>query len=291
MTDHVSRVAVVTGASSGLGLETARALAARGGEVVLVCRDSGRGASALASTRSGAPQASLELEIADLSSQRAVRALADRLLARHPRIDLLVSNAGVVTRTRAITEDGVERQFAVNHLAPFLLTHLLRGALVAAAPSRVVVVASAVEAMGRLDFEDLSRAGSYDPIDAYCQSKLANVLFTRELARRLGGTGVTANCVHPGVAATKLLLDYSGRPAAYGLVQRLRYLSPRVAARAIVHVATAPELHQTTGAFFVDGAPASGSPASQDTALADRLWRVSEQLTGLGRPSAGEGLS
>jgi NAD(P)-dependent dehydrogenase (short-subunit alcohol dehydrogenase family) len=271
--------AVVTGASSGLGLETARALAERGYHLVLVCRDPGRGAAALASIHASAPRAQVELEIADFASQRAVRSLAERLVVRHPAVHLLVNNAGLVARSREMTDDGLERQFAVNHLAPFLLTNLLEPALMAGAPARVVVVASAVESMGRIDFDDLGRAIRYDPVEAYAQSKLANVLFARECARRWAGRGITVNAVHPGVVATKLLLDYSGRPASFGLVQRLRYPSPRTAAAAVVHLAVSADLSHTTGAFFLDGRPVAGSAASNDPDLAKRLWEVSDALT------------
>jgi NAD(P)-dependent dehydrogenase (short-subunit alcohol dehydrogenase family) len=271
----------VTGASAGIGLETARGLARLGGHVLLVCRDLARGTRARDEIRRGASNDRVDLFVADLASQRAIRRVADEIRARHDRIHVLVNNAGLITRTRAVTEDGIETQFAVNHLAPFLLTNLLIDRLTAGAPSRVVNVASAVEAMGRIRFDDLQGAHQYDPLEAYYQSKLANMLFTFELARRLRAGGITVNCLHPGAIATRLLSDYTGGRWTKTVLNRLRYAGPRRGARTSIYLASSPEVEGVTGTYFVDGRPAASSPASLSPALQARLWDVSARLTHL----------
>lgn len=255
---------------------------------MLICRDRTRGEAAVASIAQSTGNAAVELVIADLASQRQVRHAAGEILARHPALNLLINNAAAITRTRRLTEDSIEWQFAVNHLAPFLLTHLLRPALLAGAPSRIVVVASEVESAGRVDFADLGRAREYDPVDAYCQSKLCNVLFTRELARRLAGTNVIVNCVHPGVVATQLLLDYSGRSAAAGFLNRFRYDGPERAARLVADVALAAEFGRFSGEFISNGVPIAGSVMSRDVELQRRLWMTSEAMTGIAASRADE---
>src|SRR4029453_16040001 len=198
------RVCLVTGASSGIGLETARGLAELGASVVLVARDRERGESARDEVRGDAKGGAIDLLLADLSSRKQVHALAAQVRERYRSLHVLVNNAATIVRAYVETEDGIETQWAVNHLAPFLLTSLLLDLLRASAPSRIVNVASQVEASGSIAFDDVGRRKRYDRVEAYCQSKLANVLFTYELARRLEGTGVTANCLHPGVIATRL---------------------------------------------------------------------------------------
>jgi NAD(P)-dependent dehydrogenase (short-subunit alcohol dehydrogenase family) len=204
------RIFVVTGASRGIGLATAEGLAreGRGRRLVLVCRDPDRGRVAVDRVRracaAGIDQ-TVELLVADLSSLRSVRRLASEVGERYPRLDVLIHNAGVITSDRRLTEDGIETQLAVNHLAPFLLTQLLRGPLTASGTGRVVVVASQVERHGAIRFDDLQGEQSYDALEAYYQSKLANVLFTYALAERWAGTTVTVNCLHPGVVRSNLL--------------------------------------------------------------------------------------
>jgi NAD(P)-dependent dehydrogenase (short-subunit alcohol dehydrogenase family) len=273
------KMCVVTGASAGIGKETALGLARLGARVAIVCRDRDRGAAAVAETRAaGSPQ--VELFLADLSLQEDVRRLAGQLVERLARIDVLVHNAGVVMRERVVTRDGVETTLAVNHLAPFLLTQLLRPTI--EAPARVVVVASQVEARGRIDFGDLSfERTPYEPLAAYCQSKLANVLFTYELTRRLRDTDITANCLHPGVIATNLLCDYMGRPRVMSKVHRLTHPGPREGAQVSLKLATDPALTGVSGRYFRPEGEAASSKQSYDPELARRLWDVSEQLTGL----------
>jgi retinol dehydrogenase 14 len=269
---------VITGANAGVGYEVALGAAKRGAVVAMVCRDRERGEAAKARIEKAAPRAVVVLHIADLAKQGEVRRLASELDARHNRIDVLVNNAGLVALERRVTDDGVETTFAVNHLAPFLLTNVLLGKLRASAPSRVVVVASQVEARGRIRFDDLQLVSGFEPLEAYFQSKLANVMFTYELARRLEGSGVTVNCAHPGVLATNLLCDYMGRPRALSAANRLRHPGPAEGAKGILRLAFAPELAKTTGAYFHEGREAKSSAASHDRAAQERLWEASERL-------------
>lgn len=276
------KICIVTGANTGIGKETAIGLAEMGATVVMVCRNRRRGESAAADIRRLTDNPAVELMIADLSSQRQVRQLAADFQIKHSRLDVLVNNAGVITPRRQRTVDGLETQFAVNHLAPFLLTNLLLDVLKASAPSRIVVVASQVESRGKIEFDDLQGERRYDYMAAYCQSKLANVMFTYELARRLDGTGVTANCLHPGVIATNLLSDYMKRPRAIGMVNRLRYPGPSEGAQTSIYLASDPAMEGVSGRYFrCDTGETPSSKASYDEDAWRRLWEVSEQLTGM----------
>jgi NAD(P)-dependent dehydrogenase (short-subunit alcohol dehydrogenase family) len=279
--DLTALTCLITGATSGIGYETARALVGRGARVLIVARSPERGEPIRAKLAAAQPGARVDLLSADLSRQADVRHLAMAVQERTDRLDLLINNAGVITRTREITTDGLETQFAVNHLAPFLLTNLLLDLLRRSAPARVVTVASQVEAMGTIDLGDLQRERHYDPVGVYAQSKLANVLFTYELARRLQGTGVTANCLHPGVIATKLVDAYYNRTGPARLVSRLRFDGPKTGAASVMHVATASDLAAVSGRYFHEVTPRASSARSYDEALARELWIASARLTGL----------
>lgn len=291
-------ICVVTGGSRGIGLETVRGLAQRGAHVVIVSRDRQTASSARDDVIATTGNERIELESADLSCQDEVRALAARLLARPQRLRVLLHNAAVASPTRRLSPDGIELQWAVNHLAPFLLTSLLTERLVTDAPARVVVVASRAHERGRIDFDDLGGERDYDGPRAYDQSKLANVLFTYELARRLAGTGVTANCLHPGVAPTRLnhYLRPRQPPGSLGLASRALALArrwrrrvagsarpragtPAEASRTSVLLALSPQVEGVTGAYFVGGRPVPSAPATYDEDLAARLWAVSERWT------------
>jgi retinol dehydrogenase-12 len=273
------RVCVVTGATSGIGKATAAALARLGAQVVLVARDCGRG-EATAAEVAAAGASPPRLEIADLASMAQVRALAGRLGALD-RIDVLVNNAGLMAGQRRVTADGFDEVFAVNHLAPFLLTRLLLGQLTAAAPARVITVTSGAHAGARLDLDDPQLERGWDSWRAYANSKLANILFTRELARRLEGTGVTANCAHPGVVRTRFGREARLPMRAAVTLGRPFMLSPRRGADTIVYLATSPEVAGASGGYYVKRQRREPSAAARDDAAARRLWQLSEELTGL----------
>jgi NAD(P)-dependent dehydrogenase (short-subunit alcohol dehydrogenase family) len=275
------RSVLVTGASGGIGKATALGLAMMGAHLAITGRDYGRTESAAREIRS-AGGGEVDVFVADLSSQSEVRRLADEVLRRLPRIDVLVNNVGGYWNTRHITADGLERTFAVNHLAPFLLTNLLLDRLKQSAPARVVTVSSNAQAMGRIDFDDLQGERSYSGARAYNQSKLANVLFTYELARRLRSTAVTANALHPGVVRTSFGAE-DPRGIQRLLVPLLRPFmrAPAQGAATSIHLASAPDLEQVTGRFFANSKPKRSSNRSYDQAAAARLWQVSADLVGL----------
>jgi NAD(P)-dependent dehydrogenase (short-subunit alcohol dehydrogenase family) len=279
------KVCVVTGASSGIGKAASLVLAQFGAEIILVCRDKARGEAALAEVRAAATAGAARLEIADLSSLQEVRDLAGRL-ASLDGLDVLINNAGLVLGDHRITADGFEYTFALNHLAPFLLTNLLREKLAASAPARVITVSSSAHQAARLDLADLQLAGHFNGWRAYSNSKLANILFTTELARRLTGTGVTANCLHPGTVNTGFGRDGS-RVLRLGLDLGRRFLrTPGQGADTVVYLASSPDVEGATGGYYVRRKLRAPSRAAQDQATARRLWEISVELTGL--PDAGQ---
>jgi NAD(P)-dependent dehydrogenase (short-subunit alcohol dehydrogenase family) len=274
-------ICVVTGATSGIGKETAVALAKGGATVAVVCRTRDRGEPALAEIRRRSGNAAVSLFVADLSSLQAIRAVAAALQAALPRIDVLVNNAGLALRDRIVTEDGFENTFAVNHLAYFLLTRLLQPTLVASAPARIVNVSSEAHRWGAIRFDDLMGEKTYDGWKAYAQSKLANVLFTYELARRLDGTGVTTNCLHPGLVGTAFA---SRGPTTIRILSRLArpfLRSPASGAATSIYLASSPEVATVSGQYFAGRRARRSSKASYDGAVGARLWGVSERLAGL----------
>jgi retinol dehydrogenase 12 len=274
---------LVTGATSGIGKETALRLAMLGATVIIVARDTARGEAAGAEISARVPLAQVEVMTADLSSLAQVRRLAGEVLARRDRLDVLVNNAGVISTRRQLTADGLETTFATNHLGPFLLTSLLRGLLERTAPARVVTVSSAAHKQVRaIPWDDLPYGARSAGAQAYPVSKLLNILFTTELARRLAGTGVTANCLHPGFVRTALGRDVTGAlGAVLPLVLRFQP-GPATGARTPVYLASSPEVASMTGGYFVNCKPAEPSALAKDTRAAARLWALSEDLTGLG---------
>ncbi|WP_432843477.1 SDR family oxidoreductase [Dactylosporangium sp. CA-092794] len=275
MTSMSGKVCLVTGATSGIGRETAARLAELGATVLVAGRDPGRGRAALEEIHARAPGAAADLLTADLSSLAEVRRLAAEVLARHDRLDVLVNNAGVIATRRRLTREGYESMFATNHLAPFLLTKLLRDRLLHSAPARVVTVSSNAHASVRSIRWDTLPAGNPD----YGLSKLANILFTTELARRLTGTGVVANCLHPGLVRTALGREVTG--AMRVLVALSTPFQSPVAegAATSVYLASAPEAAETTGGYYVRGRRRDPSPLARDPEAAARLWDLSERLT------------
>ncbi|MFG0316734.1 MAG: SDR family oxidoreductase [Planctomycetota bacterium JB042] len=273
------KTCVVTGANAGIGKATATGLAKRGARVIMVCRDRGRGEAARAEVARESGSDRVELRLGDLSSLADVRRLASEL-AGEERIDVLLNNAAIMPRGRETSADGHELQFAVNHLAPFLLTTSLLDRLKASAPARVVTVASNAHRKGVIDFDDLDAERGYDSRLVYCTTKLMNVLFTRELARRLDGTGVTANCLHPGVISTTLLRQYFPPLGPFAFLTNLFFKSPEDGAKTSIWAATAPELDGVSGRYLSDEAIAEAEPRGRDDAVAKRLWDVSEELCG-----------
>ena len=274
------QVCVVTGATSGIGKAAAAALARQGAEVIVVGRDPGRAeATAAAIQADGAPPP--KVEIADLARLDQVRALAGRLNQTLDRVDVLINNAGLVLNERQVTPDGYEHVFAVNHLAPFLLTNLLRPKLTASAPARVITVSSDAHTAARLDLDDPNLEHGWSSWRSYSNSKLANILFTRELAGRLDGTGVTANCLHPGVVRTGFGRDARPLMRAGITIARPFMLSPERGADTIVYLASSPDVAAKTGGYYVKREPREPSAAARDDGLARGLWETSERLTGL----------
>jgi NAD(P)-dependent dehydrogenase (short-subunit alcohol dehydrogenase family) len=276
------KTVVVTGATSGLGMHAAAEIARRGASLMLIGRDAARTEAAVAMVRAAAPAVTVSSALCDFSSQRAIRALAEELLARLPRIDVLVNNAGSVNDTRRVSEDGIEMTFAVNHLGYYLLTRLLLDRILTSAPARIVSVASGSHYRGTMDFADLGFERGYTILKAYERSKLGNVLFTRELARRLEGKGVTVNCVHPGSVDTNIwsrgpawaapILRYVVRPFLLGIEQ---------GADTIVQLVTDPTLDGVNGTYFSKKRPTKPSAIARDGAVAARLWDESAKLVGL----------
>jgi NAD(P)-dependent dehydrogenase (short-subunit alcohol dehydrogenase family) len=250
-----------------------------GATTVMACRDRERGEAALAEVKTESKSPAVRLMILDLASQASVREFVREFESRYRRLDVLVNNAGVVLNKREMTPDGIVTVFAVNYLSPFLLTNLLLPRLVASAPSRIVNVTSALHFKAHIDFKDVQVKKHYKGSRAYAESKLAMVLFTYELARRLRVTGVTANCVHPGAAATKLARGDAGLLGAVMLATTPFLGSPENGAETSVYLASAPELAQVTGKYFVDKKQQVSSHESYDQLEAKALWDISMKLT------------
>jgi NAD(P)-dependent dehydrogenase (short-subunit alcohol dehydrogenase family) len=274
------RTVVVTGASSGIGAAAALELAGRGLRVVGVGHDAKRVEKLGAALRQAGGTEQPEPLRADFASQAQVRRLADEVLELCPRIDVLVNNAGIVSKTRELTEDGRERTFAVNHLAPFLLTSLLLPRLRETGSARVVTTSSDAHYRGRLRLDDLDGERRWSSWGSYCDSKLANALFTRALAAREDAASVVAHCLHPGVIRTRLFRGTRAPVRAGFAAASLFFSAPETGAETIVHLATDPEAGEMTGLYWSGGLAATPSERALDDELADGLWARSAQLTG-----------
>ena len=277
----LGKVVVITGATSGIGRIAAERLAAQGARMIIVARDQRRAERTLGRLREVNPGVKHQAHIADLSSLDQTKLVGDRIAAEEPRIDVLINNAGNIFASRAVTPDGLERSFALNHMAYFVLTHQLRERLVASSPARIVNTASRAHQGQFLDFDDLQMEKNYRPMTAYGRSKLANILFTRGLARRLAGTGVTANCLHPGFVATGLGQRDGGIFAAMVRLSMVFAGNPEQGAKTIVHLAASPDVARTSGSYFIDCREAVPSRVAQDEAAARRLWEESLRLARL----------
>jgi NAD(P)-dependent dehydrogenase (short-subunit alcohol dehydrogenase family) len=275
---------LVTGASSGIGEATASRLAAMGMHVVMVSRDRARGEKARDRILRANPRASLDVLVADLSTRDAIRALADEFKSKYQRLDVLINNAAVMTSTRRVTPESFELQFFVNHIAYFLLTGLLLDALRTSAPSRVVSVSSTAHSRGVIDFDDLQMEHHYRGYEEYANTKLMNILFTYALAHRLEGSGVTANCLHPGVIRTGLMRGVS--PVIHALWQTTGkfFKQPTEGAETPVYLATSPEVEGVTGRYFRYCREVGTNEVSYDTDVQRRLWEASERLSGFRYP-------
>jgi NAD(P)-dependent dehydrogenase (short-subunit alcohol dehydrogenase family) len=275
----MDKVCLITGANSGIGKVTTTELARMGATVVLVCRDRGKGEVAMEEIRRETGNDKLDLLLADLSEMRQVKTLAGIVKARLPRLDVLVNNAGAFNSSRTLTPDGYEMTFAVNHLAYFLLTVELLDLLKASAPARIVNVASDAHRGGRINFDDLHGEKSYGGWKAYAQSKLANVLFTYELSRRLQGSGVTVNAVHPGGVATNFFNNIKGPIGAVTRWLTPLMRTPEQGADTVIWLASSPEVEGVTGRYFARREEKKSNRESYDPDVARRLWEVSERLT------------
>lgn len=274
---------LITGATNGIGLAAAEELARRGAKLAIVARSEVRAADAV--SRIGGD---VDVMQADLSSQSSVRELAAEALGRYPQIDVLVNNAGAIYQHRELTEDGIERTWATNHLAPFLLTELLLERIKASAPARIITTASDAHKGAAIPFNDLNAERSYRGrgFARYGETKLANILFTAELGRRLEGTGVTANCFHPGLVASGFNRNNSLLMRVGMTFVRPFSRSPRKGARGLVWLADSEEAAGENGGYFEDTRRARPSGAAQDMDAARRLWEISEQQTGAGAAAA-----
>ena len=272
----------MTGASDGIGAVTASTLARWGATVVAVGRNRTKLDAVVTRIRdAGGP---VEAAAADFGSLAAVRALAADILDRHPRVDILVNNAGLTMEQRTLSADGFEMTFAVNHLAPFLLTNLLLPRLVAAAPARIVTTSSVTMLNARLDFDDLQSERGYGRMKAYGASKLSNVLFTRELSRRLDPAEVTANCLHPGSVRTQIMRGKGLLSRIATGVGGLVLVSPEKGADTIVYLATNPAVTGVSGEYFVRRQSRPLPATASDPDAARRLWDISAELVGLATP-------
>jgi NAD(P)-dependent dehydrogenase (short-subunit alcohol dehydrogenase family) len=282
------RTAMVTGANGGIGRETALGLAKLGFHVVCVCRDRARGEQLVAEVKAASGSDAVELGLCDLASQASIRDYARAFRADHDRLHVLVNNAGVVVPERHVTPDGYETTFALNHLGYFLLTHLLLDLLEASAPARIVNVSSHAQRMfGRIDFEDLMGEKTYKSMRAYSQSKLANVMFTYDLAKRLEGRGVTVNAIHPGPVATGFGSEYRGLMGLGMKVARRFMRTPEKGAETLIWAASSSDVDGVTGKYFFDKKAVDSVPFSYDEKARARLWNVSCDLTGIAAVSYG----
>lgn len=279
--DIRGKTCMITGATSGIGRVTALELAAMGARIVLVCRSRERAGELAREIRARTPGAEVTVMIADLASQAEIRRVAAEFLATGSPLHVLINNAGIFNLSRSETVDRIEETFAVNHLAYFLLTMILLERIKQSAPARIINISSTLHQRTSMNFDDPGGKRSYGGMRAYGQSKLGNILFTNELARRLAGTGVTVNSVHPGGVATNLGKNNGAIARGFIALTGLFSRTPQKGAETQIYLAASPEVEGVTGQYFVDCKPARSSAESRDEHVARRLWEVSAQMTGL----------
>ena len=275
------KTVVITGATSGIGEVAALTLAKMGARIVAVARSRQRGEATLAQLRSSAPGIAHAIHFADLLRLKEMKRVAAQIADQESRIDVLINNAGAIFARRQLTEDGLERTFALNHMAYFVVTAGLRERLLASGPARIINTASAAHLGANLDFDDLQSAKSYIAMKTYGRSKLCNILFTRELARRLRGSGVTTNCLHPGFVATRFGDQSGGLTSRFVWLAKFFAMSPTKGARTIVYLASSPEVAEATGQYFYRCLPTTPSSLAQDDVTALELWHRSAALAGM----------
>jgi NAD(P)-dependent dehydrogenase (short-subunit alcohol dehydrogenase family) len=274
------KTVVITGGTSGIGEIAAERLAQMGARIVLIARSKSRGKESLARLHEKAPDLAHTVHYSDLTRISEMKRVAAEIASQEPRIDVLINNAGAMFANRRLTEDRLECTFALNHMAYFVITEGLRERLLASAPARIVSTASAAHQGAKLDFDDLQLAKGFGPMKAYGRSKLCNILFTRELARRLHSTGATANCLHPGFVATRIGDESGGPISRFAWLAKLFAISPEKGADTIVYLASSPAVAETTGEYFYKRQPIRPSQAAQDDRVAALLWERSAALAG-----------
>jgi NAD(P)-dependent dehydrogenase (short-subunit alcohol dehydrogenase family) len=275
------KTVVITGGTSGIGEIAAQQLARLGARIVLIARDAARGEATLARLRENGPKLAHMAHYADLTRLSEMKRVGEMIAEQEPRIDVLINNAGALFSSRRMTEDGLETTFALNHMSYFVLTELLLRRLAFSAPARIVNTSSAAHRRATLDLDDLQFARDYNGWKAYCRSKLCNILFTRELAGRLEGTGVTANCLHPGFVATRFADESGGLLSRFIGLAKIMAISPEAGADTIVYLASSPDVARSSGLYFYKRRPVSPSLAAQDPKPAATLWSRSAALADL----------
>lgn len=289
------KTVLITGGNTGIGYEAAKDLAIRGAKVIMACRDMEKCEKAMLQIKESAPNAELVPVELDLASLESVRECADQIVKSETKLDVLLNNAGIMSCPQWKTKDDFEMQFGVNHLGHFLLTNLLLDLLKRSAPSRIVVVSSSGHTRGRINWDDIMNEKNYAPFPVYCQSKLANVLFARELSKKLEGTGVTCNSLHPGLVRTELGRHFNNTDTAWNTVKyalawpilKVVFKSPPKGAQTSIYCCVAPELTDVTGKYFADCAVKEESAAAKSDEDAKRLWELSVNLTGLNEQHSG----
>ena len=275
------KICLITGANSGIGKAIVLEFARLGATTIMVCRDQERGESSLQEIAKLSGSNSVFLLLSDLSSQASIRQLSESIKARFHRLHILINNAAVIPTKRTLTVDGLETQLAVNYLAPFLLTNLLINLLIKSSPARIINVTSNAHKRATMNLNELNSRHTYNPRKVYAQTKLANVLFTYELARKLNGTNVTSNCWNPGMVATSLLNEYLGLPRLFRSITKKFVASPESAAQNLLYIATSHEVKEKNGVYFDKKSEASSSKASYNEKFAEALWQASLVLTKL----------
>jgi NAD(P)-dependent dehydrogenase (short-subunit alcohol dehydrogenase family) len=275
------KTVVITGATSGIGEVAALELAGKGARIVFIARDRNRGEATLAKLDAKAPGLSHKVHYADLSLVAEMKRVAAEIAASEPRIDVLVNNAGAAFAQRQVTAEGFELTFALNHLSYFVVTAGLRERLLGSTPARIVSTSSTAHMGMKIDLDDLQTKNGYSSLKSYGRSKLENILFTRELARRLRGTGLTANCLHPGVVATRFGHESGGVLQPFLKALQLFAISPEKGAETIVYLASSPDVANVTGEYFAKNKIAKTSAAAQDMGLAAAVWAKTAELTGV----------